>query len=91
MRRRARVIDFLHEEYNIKNQFTVLVGLKVALVALLLWRPNIKILTLLQFLQLLCISGLRVFETRVLRRIFGPKRDEVTGDWRKLHDEELAS
>ena len=32
---------------------------------------------------------LRVFENRVLRRIFGPKRDEVTGDWRKLHIEEL--
>jgi hypothetical protein len=31
----------------------------------------------------------RVFEKRVLRRIFGPKRDEVTGDWRKLHNEEL--
>jgi hypothetical protein len=30
-----------------------------------------------------------VFENRVLRRIFGPKRDEVTGDWRKLHNEEL--
>jgi len=32
---------------------------------------------------------LRVFENRVLRRIFGPKRDEVRGEWRKLHDEEL--
>jgi hypothetical protein len=32
---------------------------------------------------------LRVFENRVLRRIFGPKRDEVTGGWRKLHTEEL--
>jgi hypothetical protein len=32
---------------------------------------------------------LRVFEDRVLRRIFGPKRDEVTGEWRKLHNEEL--
>ena len=32
---------------------------------------------------------LRVFEHRVLRRIFGPKRDEVTGEWRKLHNEEL--
>ena len=32
---------------------------------------------------------LRVFENRVLRRIFGPKRDEVAGDWRKLHNEEL--
>jgi hypothetical protein len=30
-----------------------------------------------------------VFEDRVLRRIFGPKRDEVTGEWRKLHNEEL--
>jgi hypothetical protein len=32
---------------------------------------------------------LRVFENRVLRRIFGPKRAEVTGEWRKLHNEEL--
>jgi hypothetical protein len=30
-----------------------------------------------------------VFENRVLRRIFGPKRDEVTGEWRKLDNEEL--
>ena len=30
-----------------------------------------------------------MFENSVLRRIFGPKRDEVTGEWRKLHDEEL--
>jgi hypothetical protein len=32
---------------------------------------------------------LRVFENKVLRRIFGPKMDEVTGGWRKLHNEEL--
>jgi len=32
---------------------------------------------------------LRVFENRVLRRIFGPKRVEVTGEWKKLHNEEL--
>ena len=32
---------------------------------------------------------LKVFENRVLWRIFGPKRDEVTGKWRKLHNEEL--
>jgi hypothetical protein len=32
---------------------------------------------------------LRVFENRVLRRIFGPKRDEVTGEWEKLHNKEL--
>jgi hypothetical protein len=34
---------------------------------------------------------LRVFKNRVLRRIFGPKRDEVTGGWRKLHNKELHS
>jgi hypothetical protein len=33
---------------------------------------------------------LRVFGNRVLRRIFGPKRDEVTGEWRKFHNEELC-
>jgi hypothetical protein len=32
---------------------------------------------------------LKVFESRVLRRIYGPKRDEVTEEWRKLHNEEL--
>ena len=32
---------------------------------------------------------LRVFENRVLRRIFGPKKDEVVREWRKLHNEEL--
>ena len=32
---------------------------------------------------------MRMFENRVLRRIFGPKRDEVTGKWRKLHNEEI--
>jgi hypothetical protein len=32
---------------------------------------------------------LRVFDNRVLRRIFGPKRDEVTGEWRKLHNKVL--
>jgi hypothetical protein len=34
-------------------------------------------------------NRLRVFENRVLRRIFGPKRDEVTGGWRKLYNEDL--
>ena len=32
---------------------------------------------------------LRVFENRALRRIFGPKRNEATGEWRKLHSEDL--
>jgi hypothetical protein len=34
---------------------------------------------------------LRVFENRVVRRLFGPKRDEVTGEWRKLHNEKLRN
>ena len=34
---------------------------------------------------------LRVFENLALRRIFGPKRDEVTGEWRRLHNEELCA
>ena len=33
--------------------------------------------------------NLRVFESMVLRRIFGPRRDEVMGEWRRLHNEEL--
>ena len=33
---------------------------------------------------------LRMFEDRLMRRVFGPKRDEVTGKWRKLHNEELS-
>jgi hypothetical protein len=32
----------------------------------------------------------RVFENRVLRKIFGPKKDEVTGEWGRLHNEELS-
>jgi hypothetical protein len=34
-------------------------------------------------------TRLRVFENRVLRRIFGPKRDGITEEWRRLHNEEL--
>jgi hypothetical protein len=37
----------------------------------------------------LLLYRLRMFENRVLRRIFGPKRDGVTGEWRRLHNEEL--
>jgi hypothetical protein len=33
--------------------------------------------------------SLQVFDNRLLRKIFGPKRDEVTGEWRRLHNEEL--
>jgi hypothetical protein len=41
------------------------------------------------FLTLREVLTVRVFENSVLRRIFGPKKDEVTGEWRKLHNEEL--
>jgi hypothetical protein len=34
-------------------------------------------------------NRMRVFENRVLRKMFGPQRDEVTGEWRRLHNEEL--
>jgi hypothetical protein len=33
------------------------------------------------------LNNLKVFENRVLRRVFGPKRDEVAGEWRKLYEE----
>jgi hypothetical protein len=42
------------------------------------------------FLTLREEQRLRVIENRVLRRIFGPKTDEVTGEWRRLHNEELS-
>jgi hypothetical protein len=44
-----------------------------------------------EILSLILRKGqrLRVFENRMLRRIFGPTRGEVTGDWKKLHNEEL--
>ena len=35
------------------------------------------------------VRRLRVFENRVLKRIFGPKRNEVTGEWRRLHNKKL--
>jgi hypothetical protein len=41
------------------------------------------------FLKLREEHQLKVFENKVLRRLFGPKRDEVTGEWRKRHNEEL--
>jgi hypothetical protein len=41
------------------------------------------------YLFIYVTQRLRVFENRVLRRIFGPKRDEATGEWRRLHNEEL--
>ena len=55
-------------------------------------RVKVKLLAILTGLYVGIIGHIHitgVFENRVLRRIFGPKRDEVTGEWRKLHNEEL--
>ena len=49
----------------------------------------ISVKKVIQWLTLREERRLRVFENRVLRKVFGPKRDEVTGEWRKLHNEEL--
>jgi hypothetical protein len=46
-------------------------------------------LTVINKAYIVTLRRLRVFENRVLRRIFGPRRDEVTGEWRRLHNEEL--
>ena len=49
------------------------------------------IVNCVMLILIVCVTfiRLRVFENRVLRRIFGPKRDGVTGEWRKLHNEVL--
>jgi len=52
-------------------------------------RSKIILLSILIFIILREERKLRVFENMVLRRIFGPRRDEVTGEWRRLHNEEL--
>jgi uncharacterized membrane protein len=80
----------------VKN-FTGIVRLLVLMVAIMkmpdFWDIAACSLRLLQrnyrSLTLREEHRLRVFENRALRRIFGPKRDEVTGEWRKLHNEEL--
>jgi hypothetical protein len=56
---------------------------KIIILPLVLYRCETWSLTLRED------HALRVFENTVLRRIFVPKRDEVTGEWRKLHNEEL--
>jgi hypothetical protein len=56
---------------------------KIAILPVVLYRCGIWFLTLREEHQL------RVFQNRVLRRIFGPKRDEVTGGCRKLHNEDI--
>ena len=61
---------------NIKIKIYRIIILSVVLYGCETWLPTLRE-----------EHRLRVFENRVLRRIFGPKRDEVTGEWRELHDE----
>jgi hypothetical protein len=55
----------------------------------IIYSKNLKGSDHLKDLNVNVNTMLKGFENRVLRRIFGPKRNEVTGDWRKLHNEEL--
>jgi len=66
----------LPKKLKIKNYRTII--LPVALYGCETWSLILKV-----------ERRLRVFENRVLKRIFGPRRDEVIGEWRKLHNEEL--
>jgi len=72
------VFQFAIQKLKIKIYKNIILVLPVILYGCETWSLTLK-------------EGLRprVSENRVLRRIFGPKRDEVTGDWRKLHNEEL--
>jgi hypothetical protein len=58
---------------------------KTIILPVVLYEGEARVLTLREE------HGPRVFENRVLRRIFGPKRGEVTGGWRKLHEEEFQN
>jgi hypothetical protein len=69
---------FRPPQYNLTNVFPILTILPVVLYGCESWS-----LTLREECRL------RVFENRVLRRILGPKRNEVTGKWRRLHNKEL--
>jgi hypothetical protein len=63
---------------NFKIRISKTIILPVVLYGCEIWSPTLRE-----------EHGLGVFENKVLRRIFGPKRDEMTGEWRKLHNEEL--
>jgi hypothetical protein len=56
-----------------------------------IYKPVIFVVVLYgcETLSLTLLANIEVFENKVLRRIFGPMRDVVTGGWRKLHNEEL--
>ena len=76
--------------HSVKNPLSSLCYLKIKIK---IYRTKIFPVVLYGYeswsLTLREVRGLRVFENRVLRTIFGPKRDEVTREWRKLHHEKL--
>jgi hypothetical protein len=69
-------------QYTVKKNLKIRIH-KTIILPVVLYRCETWSLTLREE------HRLRVFENRVLWRILGPKRDEVTGEWRKLHNEEL--
>jgi hypothetical protein len=72
-----------HKSKITKNRHRVVDGLHISKLSDVLYGCETWSLTLREERRL------RVFENRVLRRIFGPKRDELTGEWKKIHNEEL--
>jgi hypothetical protein len=76
-------VSALSKHWKIKQYITVLIY-KTIILPVILYGCETWSLTLREE------HRLRVFENNVLRRIFGPKRDEVAGEWRKLYNEELC-
>ena len=68
--------------YNLLSK-NMKIKIDINIILLILYRCETWLLTMREELRL------RVFENMVLWRMFGPRRDEVTGEWRKLHNEEL--
>jgi hypothetical protein len=68
---------------TIKNQIIIIIIVIIIIIIIALYGCETWSLTLREE------HRLRVFVNRMLRRIFGPKRGEVTGEWRKLHNKEL--
>jgi hypothetical protein len=92
----------IHEEIKSRLNWGVLATIRFSLLSSRLLSGNVKVKIYKTIILPVVLYGcetwclilreehrLSVFENRTLRRIFGPKRDEVTGEWRKLHSEEL--
>ena len=78
----------------VSDLFLQIFGIAISIFFLIPYRPNIILRVFLYGCETWSLilreeRKLRGLENMVLRRIFGPRRDEVTGEWRKLHNEEL--